>query len=62
MPVIKNWELLKNAEIYDSMNMFIFLMSMITKDSIQLAKMYLKPVGEYVDIEHDYSIFVFEKQ
>lgn len=62
MPVIKNWELLKNGEIYDSMNMFIFLMSMITKDSIQLAKMYLKPVGEYVDIEHDYSIFVFEKQ
>lgn len=62
MPIILNWEQLKKQEVYDSLNMFTFLMSKITKDSVQLANKYLKPVNEYTDTERDYSIFVYEKQ
>ena len=62
MPLIKNWNLLKDSNVYDSVNMFVFLMSMITNDSIMLAEKYLTPVDKYFDEAHDYSIFVFEKR
>ncbi len=62
MPIILSWENLRNQEVYDSLNMFTFLMSKITKDSVQLANKYLKLVNEYTDLERDYSIFVYEKQ
>lgn len=61
-PLINNWSLLKNGDFYDNVNMFLFLMSKITRDSIQLANMYLKPVNKYVDSERGYTIFVYEKQ
>lgn len=62
MPVIANWEKLKNEEVYNSLNTFNFLMAEITKDSIQLAGSNLKLVNEYRNRERDYSIFVYEKQ
>lgn len=62
MPLLQNWDKVQSGEIYDSLNMFVFLMSKITRDSIQLCTGYLKFLYEYTDTEGDYSIFVFEKQ
>ena len=62
MPLLQNWDKVQSGEIYKSLNMFVFLMSKITRDSIQLCTGYLKFLYEYTDTEGDYSIFVFEKQ
>lgn len=62
MPLIAKWKMLKNQEVYNSVNMFVLLMSMITKDGIQLAETYLKPISTYTDKERNYSVFVYEKQ
>lgn len=62
MPLIQQWDILKNSEAYNDVNMFIFLMSKITLDSIQLCERNLKFINAYTDKERDYSIFVYEKQ
>ncbi len=61
MPLIQNWQMLANVEYYKNINLFVFLMSKITRDSIQLADIYLKPVMFYNDEQRDYSIYVYEK-
>ncbi len=60
--LLKNWQYLYYSDIYDGMNMFVFLMSSVIHDTMQIAEMYLKPVQDYHDKERDYSIFVYEKQ
>ncbi|MBR1680755.1 hypothetical protein IJ707_03080, partial [bacterium] len=62
MPLIQNWDVLKESANYENINMFAFLMSKITRDSIQLCEKYLKPVNTYTDEQGDYTIFVYEKQ
>lgn len=62
MPIIANWEKLKDEKIYNSLNLFTLLMAEVTRDSIQLAESNLKFVNEYRNRERDYSIFVYEKQ
>lgn len=62
MPIIANWEKLKDEKIYNSLNLFTLLMAEVTRDSIQLAESNLKLVNEYRNSERDYSIFVYEKQ
>lgn len=62
MPIIENWEKLKDEKVFDSLNLFTLLMAEVTRDSIQLANSNLKFVNEYRNRERDYSIFVYEKQ
>ena len=57
-----NWNTLLIDNNYENTNMFIFLMAMITRDSIQIANMYLKNLGAYYDSKYGYSVYVFEKR
>ena len=62
LPLVLNWDALLNSEFYENTNLFIFLMAKMTRDSIQVANMYLKSLGAYYDGEYGYSVYVFEKQ
>ena len=62
MPLVMNWNTLLIDNNYENANMFILLMAKITRDSIQIANMYLKNLGAYYDSKYGYSVYVFEKR
>lgn len=62
MPLIENWQMLKDVNTYKNMNLFVLMMAKVTKDSIDIAQHELKPLG-YIQVQNaGYSIFVYEKQ
>ncbi|MBR1943201.1 glycosyltransferase family 39 protein [bacterium] len=61
-PIIENWYMLQDSEFYKKLNVFILSMAKMTKDSIALADEYLKRIDTYIDYEHNYAIYVYEKQ
>lgn len=62
MPLISNWQILQDINNYNNINLFVLMMSKVTKDSLDIAQSVLKPVG-YIQVQNaGYSIFVYEKQ
>ena len=62
MPLIQNWQMLKDVNTYNNMNLFVLMMSKVTKDSLDIARQTLKPLGSVQVRDAGYSIFVYEKQ
>lgn len=62
MPLIQNWQMLKDVNTYNNMNLFVMMMSKVTKDSLDIARQTLKPLGSIQVQDAGYSIFVYEKQ
>lgn len=62
MPLIENWQMLRDVNTYKNMNLFILMMSKVTKDSLDIAQQTLKPLGVIGVKDGGYSIFVYEKQ
>lgn len=62
MPLIQNWQMLKDVNTYNNMNLFVLMMSKVTKDSLDIAQQTLKPLGSVQVRDAGYSIFVYEKQ
>lgn len=62
MPLIENWQYLKDVNAYSNTNLFVLMMAKVTKDSLDIAQYELKPLG-YIQVQNaGYSIFVYEKQ
>ena len=62
MPLLENWQMLKDVNTYKNMNLFVLMMAKVTKDSLDIAQQELKPLG-YIQVQNGgYSIFVYEKQ
>ncbi len=62
MPLIQNWQMLKDVNTYNNINLFVLMMSKVTKDGLDIAQQTLKPLG-YIPVQNGgYSIFVYEKQ
>ena len=49
-------------EMSSNMNLFVLMMSKVTKDSLDIAQQTLKPLGSVQVRDAGYSIFVYEKQ
>lgn len=61
MPLIENWQYLKDVNAYSNTNLFVLMMAKVTKDSLDIAQYELKPLG-YIQVQNaGYSIFVYEK-
>ena len=54
--------MLKDVNTYNNMNLFVLMMSKVTKDSLDIAQQTLKPLGSVQVRDAGYSIFVYEKQ
>lgn len=62
MPLIFNWQILNDKDIYDNSNFFTLIMSKVLRDSFQIAEKYLVQKTAYRDERGEYSIYIFEKQ
>lgn len=61
MPLIKNWNILKDENVYNNVNMFTLMMSKVLKDCFAIASENLTPEKYYVDEDANYSVYVYVK-
>ncbi len=59
MPLIKNWDILKDDNVYNNINMFTLMMSKVLKDCFAIASENLNPEKYYVDEDANYSVYVY---
>ena len=59
MPLIKNWDILKDDNVYNNINMFTLMMSKVLKDCFAIASENLTPEKYYVDEDANYSVYVY---
>lgn len=62
MPLIKNWDMLKDDNFYNNINMFTLMMSKVLKDCFAIANNNLTPEKYYVDEDANYSVYVYVKE
>jgi len=60
-PFIQNWKMLQDENFYNKMNLFMLMMSKVTRDTFFVAQKHLVLENLYVDKKGEYIVFEYKK-